>query len=284
MTPESRRWTKLAAGIAEGYTGDANVEGIVLGGSVARGHADANSDVDIFVFCRKFPSDGMRKSAVVQTNGERWKCHNNRRDTGVLRDCFWADGGRIDVEFVLTEAFEAIIRDVLVACDISRSKQGFLGGLLDARTLYGDSLISHWRERIEQYPDALQKKVVESHLFIEPLWIPEIYAGKRGDLLYLCDAICRVSNDILGVLFGLNRLYQPTEYKRLDWLTSKFKIAPINLATRLREVLEGTPLEGVKKIEQITEEMFALVKAHMPSMDISAARAEFTTDTDTEPE
>jgi hypothetical protein len=68
----------------------------------------------------------------------------------------------------------------------------------------------------------------------------------------------------------------------MDWLTSRFKIAPTDLANRLREVLEGAPLEGVKKVEQITEEMFKLVEEHMPTMDITSARAEFTTDTDTD--
>jgi predicted nucleotidyltransferase len=88
MTSDSQRWAKLASDIAAGYIGDADVEGIVLGGSVARGLADANSDVDIFVFCRNFPSDDMRRSAIERVNGERWKPHNDRRDTGVLFSTF----------------------------------------------------------------------------------------------------------------------------------------------------------------------------------------------------
>ncbi|NKB72014.1 MAG: DUF4037 domain-containing protein [Candidatus Latescibacteria bacterium] len=283
MTPESQRWTALATHIAQGYADAPGIEGILIGGSVARGLADVNSDVDLFVFCRQFPDKSLRQTAVDRVNGERWRAHDSR-DQGLLRDCFHADDGRIDVEFVLVSAYEALIRDVLANHDISRAKQGLLGGLLDAQIIQDSGLVAHWRRQIAQYPDGLQQRVVEHHLLIDPLWVAEIYARKRGDLLYLCDALCRVANAVLGLLHGLNRRYQPNEYKRLDWIVSHFQLAPENIANRLRDILQGPPLDGVQKLEQIVAETFDLLETHLPTLDMDAARAEFTTDTDTEPE
>lgn len=283
MTPESRRWTELARRIAEPLRAVEGVEAIVLGGSVARGQADLNSDLDIFVFCRDYPSEETRRAAIAHVEGARWRQHD-RRAHGVLRDCFHADDARVDLEFMLVSSFEATLREVLIELDTTRWKQARLGGLRDSQTLHDSDLLGAWRQQVEAYPDALQQAVVEAYLVMDPLWVPEIYARKRGDLLYLSEAICRVANGMLGVLSGLNRRYEQNEYKRLDRLIANFEHSPADLAQRLDAVLVGHPLDGVAAMEQLMEEMFVLVETHLPGIDTEPARAEFSTDTDTEPE
>ena len=180
MTPESERWTELARRLAEYYADSLNARGVVLGGSVARGHADRNSDVDFFVFVQDFPDVGIRERAVKHIAGERWRSHDGKRRQGMVRDCFWSGDARVAVELVLVDAFETVIHQVLDNLDIDRSKQALLGGLLDAFRLHDDGLVAKWQTRISAYPGPLSRRVVESHIYMEPLWIPEIYAGCAG--------------------------------------------------------------------------------------------------------
>ena len=215
MTPESESGLKVGKRIAEYYAELPGVAGVVLGGSAARGTADPNSDLDLFVFCHDHPSERFRSEVVAGLHGEGWKQHDNKVGRGILRDCFHAAGHRIDIEHLRVSSCESAIEDVMCRHDTDREKQGLLGGLLDSHSLHDTGIVEKWKSRISRYPDGLQRKVLEENLFMSPLWIPEIYARNREDHLYLLEAMSSVGNSILGLLHGLNRMYQPSEYKRV---------------------------------------------------------------------
>ena len=100
MNPESESGMKVGAQIAKYYTELPEVAGVVLGGSAARGIADSNSDLDLFVFCHDYPSERFRSEVVAGLQGEGWKQHDNRLGRGILRDCFRGAGHRVDIEHV----------------------------------------------------------------------------------------------------------------------------------------------------------------------------------------
>lgn len=282
MTPESGRGVKVGAQVAEYYAELPEVAGVVLGGSVARGIADSNSDLDLFVFCHDYPSERFRSEVVAGLQGEGWKQHDNQLDRGILRDCFHGAGHRVDIEHVRVNSCESAIEDVMCRHDTDREKQGLLGGLLDSLSLHDTGIVEKWKSRISRYPDGLQRKVLEENLSVDPLWIPEIYARNREDHLYLWEAMSSVGNSILGLLHGLNRMYQPSEYKRVPLLLSRVKAAPPNIADRWQSVFQNGSVDAVRELETIVLEIFGLVEACCPDIDVATARTGFTTDTDTE--
>ena len=282
MTPESESGVKVGAQIAEYYAELPEVAGVVLGGSVARGIADPSSDLDLFVFCHDYPSERFRSEVVAGLQGEGWKQHDNQLDRGILRDCFHAGGHRVDIEHVRVSSFESAIEDVICRHDTDREKQGLLGGLLDSLSLHDTGIIGKWKSRISRYPDGLQRNVLEENLSMDPLWIPEIYARNREDHLYLLEAMSSVGNSILGLLHGLNRMYQPSEYKRVPLLLSRLEVVPPNIVDRWQSVFQNGSVDAVKELETIVLEIFGLVEARFPDIDVATARTGFTTDTDTE--
>ena len=282
MTPESESGMKVGEQIAEYYAELPEVAGVVLGGSVARGIADPSSDLDLFVFCHDYPSERFRSEVVAGLHGKGWKQHDNQLDRGILRDCFHAAGHRVDIEHVRLSSCESAIEDVMCRHDTDREKQGLLGGLLDSFPLHDTGIIEKWKSRISRYPDGLQRKVLEENLSMDPLWIPEIYARNREDHLYLLEAMSSVGNSILGLLHGLNRMYQPSEYKRVPLLLSRLEAAPPNIAGRWQSVFQNGSVDAVKELETIVLETFSLVEACCPDIDVPTARVGFTTDTDTE--
>ena len=272
---------KVGEQIAEYYAELPEVAGVVLGGSVARGIADPSSDLDLFVFCHDYPSERFRSEVVAGLQGEGWKQHGDKLDRGILRDCFRGAGHRVDIEHVRVGSYESAIVDVLCRHDTDCEKQGLLGGLLDSLSLHDTGIVEEWKSRISRYPDGLQRKVLEENLFMNPLWIPEIYARNREDHLYLLEAMSSVGNSILGLLHGLNRMYQPSEYKRVPLLLSRLEVAPPNIVERWKSVFQNGSVEVVKELETLVLETFSHVEARCPDIDVATARTEFTTDTDT---
>ena len=117
---------------------------------------------------------------------------------------------------------------------------------------------------------------------MSPLWIPEIYARNRDDHLYLLEALSSVGTSILGLLYGINRMYQPGEYKRVTLLLSRLEVAPPNIVERWMSVFQYGSVGVVKELETLVLETFSLVEERCPDIDVTTARTGFTTDTDTE--
>lgn len=281
MTAQSKKWSRLARDISESYTMWDETLAVTLGGSVAREIADDSSDIDIFVFCTSLPSEQQRTDAVNVVNGKGWKRHDQMQEWGIVRDCFHLNGARIDIGYFLEITAQNLIDDVLVRYDTMPIKQGFLGGLLDAVPLHGQDVIKHWQDQVREYPDGLRLAVIQAHLWMDPLWIPEIYSNKRGDFLMLQDAMVKTSMNVLGMLSGLNRIYQTAEWKRIQVQISKMEYAPINLFERLADVFHIPNQKRVASLTSIVEETFSLIETHMPELNVGAARIAFKTDTDT---
>lgn len=79
---------------------------------------------------------------------------------------------------------------------------------------------------------------------------------------------------ILGALLGLNRLYLPNPlFKGMDEIIAEMRLAPPDLPARLKEAFHLPPLEGVRRLHAVCEEVLALVDVYLPAIDTAAYRA-----------
>ena len=117
--------------------------------------------------------------------------------------------------------------------------------------------------------------MVRKHLSFYPPWVAERMALERVDLLFLYDILVQAEKNILGILLGPNRLYHWGEYKRMDSYLRQMPLAPAELSARLKRLFRAEPRTALAELNALIEETFALVQAHLPEADMTAATARY---------
>ena len=126
-----------------------------------------------------------------------------------------------------------------------------------------------------ELPEALLQATLAEHLWFEPHKEIEMLAT-RDNALLLQRRLVEAAQRMLDVLTALNRLYLPHPFhKWLDWEAAQLRVAPPDLASRLRRMLRAEPLAAAEQLHQLIEEVFALVERHAPAFDTSTMRANF---------
>jgi hypothetical protein len=274
---EASRWRfALAERVGRAYAADPKARVVMVAGSTGRGTADRHSDLEIDVYWSEPPSDDERRAAAERSGGtllsDLVPCENDE----------WAEeislgGFYMHTSTFLVATMERYLREVLEDCNTALNPQMRLSSLLHGQTLVGEDLADRWCERALAYPTALAEAVVREHLSCGRLGYSGAVFAARDDLLSLYDVFCETEREILCVLLGLNRLYLPTpSLKQADELITEMRLAPPDLARRLKEVFRLPPVDGVDALNGLCEEVFALVETHLPGVDTAERRTWLT--------
>ncbi|MBW4605765.1 MAG: nucleotidyltransferase domain-containing protein [Hassallia sp. WJT32-NPBG1] len=274
MNDTSKKLLVLVQKNAAIYLANPKVRAIGVSGSVARGQADAYSDIDMSIYYKELPSDEELKIAYEQNQASDYRINDSDRKVGYVVEQYFVHGVKCDVGHITIECFERDMDMVLEQCDPDNPMLNVMAGILDMQPLHGGELIEQWKAKIANYPDKLAQQMVKKHLHFRGVWFVNNYGFKRDDILFLTDEVLQTVKNMIGVLLGLNRFYHPVNYvpfKGMDKFIKKMAIAPNNLSFRLKQIFREEPQTAVKNLGELIEETFALVEKHMPEVDTTEA-------------
>jgi len=263
---------KVAAKVAKKLIAIDGVLAVTLGGSTARGAADAASDVDLGVYYR----------AEQKPNVERFRELAKELDddgaplsvTGYGDWGSWINGGawlRIDGKRVdwlyreLGHVVQAITdsRAGRVGVDYQPghphgwSHHVYMGEIAEGDVLQDpQGVLKAMKGLAADYPEGLRRGLVERHLWEASFTLETVAKSpKRGDVAYVAGALYRCTAALVQVVYALNGRYFLNE-KGSVGAASAMKLAPKGFEKRVEEILGKvgtTPTQLTKSVEALSE-------------------------------
>ncbi len=200
------------------------VAGIVLGGSQARGTADANSDIDVGIYYepdQPFSVEELgaaaeqlddRHSPGLMTQFGDW-------GPGVNGGGWLVVGGRaVDFLYRNLDAMRTAVEDCCagrvhafyqLGHPMGFQSQTYLAELNSCRALFDPAgAIAELKSRVRKYPDALRETLIRKHLF-DATFEAELARkpAERGDAMLVAGCLFRAAGFLTMVLYAMNRRY-----------------------------------------------------------------------------
>ncbi|WP_027954538.1 DUF4037 domain-containing protein [Halobacillus kuroshimensis] len=251
---------KKAVNMAYFYQENANVEAVILAGSVSRNLDDHHSDIELHVLWKEPPSDYDRMDPV-------------KRGEGILHTFYpyedgeWSEtyhdqsGVKFEISSFLTTTISEVIHDVKKKLDVSYEKQCLLAAVQDGVVLHGHHVGDILKQEVDVYPGALAEKMIKIHLDFGSPWRSRRVLCEREDWLMFYSVICRVHQNLFGILHGLNRMY--VKHPSFKWMKETLKqmdVHPERMSERLTHIFHASPAQALQETEQLVKEVVRLVE------------------------
>lgn len=271
----------LARRVAATYSTNPSVVAAIVGGSVARGHADRFSDIEVGAFWHQPPTDAERLASAEATGGDVQRIYPYEPEEEVWMDNLFlghvAPGQRstgvlVEVVHNTTEFIERVLDDVLVHYDPSELKQNLVTAFVHAVPVHGEALIEAWRSRAAVYPRELALAVIKRHGQIESFRSIEMMLARGNNLMLVYDTLVKVSKELLYLLLALNRIYFYSSFKWIHLQIPQMQIAPPDFQRRLSHVFQSDPRTAIQDLMALVEETYDLIEQVMPEVDVERFR------------
>ncbi len=251
------------------------VAAIVLGGSQARGTADAKSDIDIGLYYepdQPFSVDELAGAAeeLDDRHAPGLVTHFGDWGPGVNGGGWLAIGGR-HLDFLYRDL--GAVRTAVDDCLAGRVKtlyqlghpmgfqnQIYLGELNSCRPLHDPlAAIAALKAKVKKYPDALRATLIRKHLF-DAIFEAELgrKPAERGDVMLVAGCLFRAAGFLTMVLYAMNRCYWVNE--KGAFLESRgFRKCPPGFHGTVARVL-ASPGRRPAELRVSVESMLALAR------------------------
>lgn len=243
---------------------------VMVVGSVARDVTDGISDIDTLVLYEEpLPRetlDALLAEAIASGGGLHY-----RTDTELVLYHF-AEGVKIDYVHCSVARVEEDLQKMLDAPTTDLIIQLIITGHLESYAIKGTEWVETWKEKLRPYPPTLAAMMVRQHLKFLPYQAYEVMGIARGESLWVKELYVEAVQNIVGMLFGVNRAYHPGKLKGIQWWLNRLPLTPPRLHERLEQLLHLPPLEGLEILKSLLEDTLSLVDAHVPEVDTGPVR------------
>ncbi|MRG85939.1 DUF4037 domain-containing protein [Salinibacillus xinjiangensis] len=259
---------QLANEISTVYMQNKKVEAVMLGGSVSRNWDDEYSDIELFIFWKEGPTEEDRKLPISTLDGEIIDFHPYEEEE--WSESYITNGVKLEISNFLTDTIEQIIHDVTVTFDTNLDKQCLVAAVHDGIALGGEGKVKQLKKKVEVYPEELSVAMIREHLDLGNRWNNREALLAREDWLMLSKVLTDVNTQLMGTLFGLNRLYvHHPAFKWQNHSLDQMKIIPPKAKERFSSIFLEKPIDRVREIELLIAEIYQLVQKEHANLDLS---------------
>ncbi len=235
-----------------------------LTGKLPQDLQPGESDIDIFVFCRKIPLDDQRRRVyekfVTSSLIRNLKMNVSQGGVWGIGDCFWVNGVETWLMYFCETEVEEYL-DAVLSGDYLDSEQGFyptgrcatIQHMVNLQDKSG--FIDSLKQKVQVYPESLRNRLAAHHL---DLSVDEEDFGRavlRRDVLFYHQVLEAALDHFLQALFAVNRRYFPGRKRTLQYIDG-FEAAPALCGARLLKAVElGTKNDGITESSRIWHEL-----------------------------
>jgi hypothetical protein len=246
---------------------------IAVTGSVARGVADAWSDLEL-TFWAASPPHRAEVETWLRGLGVEQLANGGVTD---LDGSEWTTGGWhgvwVEFGFGAIENVSEAVKHVVAGENLTQASLQFGSTITSALPVRTSGQLAHWQEALRHYPDNVRARVIAANtqVWADP-HVPGVRwaLAARGARPALAQRLIWDMNNLLAVLFAVNRRWEP-DHKWTDAAALDLPISPPDLSARLNEVFTLTdPVRSIDTMFTLILETLSLVPSEY---DVSAARA-----------
>ncbi len=249
-----------------------NIRAAAVTGSVAKGYADDNSDIDTIVILNNKMTQEEFDKIVNDAKASGGDFYHGSPEEG-FAVYYYIEGVRCDFGFGHYSETEELINDMLEKPEIDLTKHLMISGLIDGYILKDTNWLEPLIKRAEDgYAKELQILLVSHFKKFHPEWAIEKMTIGRGDILYYYESLVEMTGNMIGILCGLNKYYHPGKLKGVEHTIAKMKIKPKDFVNRYNYILSAEKYEALRDLFNLVRETFDLIDLHLPEISTQRSR------------
>lgn len=271
-TPHSEQREALAKRVVKVYAGNDALLGAGICGSVARGTADAASDLDLYLFWDRPQTGAFESSPLEAIGGERFTFLPIDEQGDGLEQLF-LDGIKVDIAHKTASAQADLTRQALDQLDVAPETFKNLSAISELNPIHGGRLVERLRDQARDFPDRLVEQALSTFLQFPPPSLLRL-CRKRGDALGFADIAVRIAGPTLACVAVLNRqyLHPEAELKGAMRILDRCQNQPAGLGDALSELFSGPGSKPFEPLEAVLGALIDQIEFEWPNVNTERAR------------
>ncbi len=271
LNKECKERIKLAEEIASKCSLEYGKE-IIITGSVSRGLADENSDIEIEFLVDNLISEYDRINWIKQIGGTEIYPYGAPIGDGSVWIVFKYKDYWIEAGWQTTSIMKNNIKSIIEGKVHTHDKLILALTFRDAIFIRKNGILSGLQEELKFYPDALQKKIIMNT--IEP-WTVDLglevrrILSKREDKIPLLERMISDVHRVLRILYAINKQWEP-DWKWTKHIINYLEVKPENLIERIDSIIciKDTN-ENLKNCFELINDTVSLIPEELELNDIA---------------
>jgi hypothetical protein len=245
----------------------------MLFGSTVDGLADERSDIDMAIVFDALPREAQLAAACAAAGGKPWTWQHGdpASDDGFVVG-FDVEGIEVQIAYTDPRILQGHLDKLLVAHEPDTPYHKVGEGLMKAQPLIGPERLATWRAQVAAFPAGLGDAMMRHYVGQATPWKWFALLQRRDAALWLRELLVDACYRQFGMLAGLNHRYFTTfQFKRMHRFATALPLAPARLADRVETLLVAPLPQAFAELHALEGEVLALLAAHAPHIDCSAA-------------